>query len=92
MNNFETELVELIMDTVREDKDQSEAFLRRDLGIVIRRAMLEHDEEVMEHARAMLDQDEIYDEGYDDGYSSGWNDAREEIQELARDMREPRRT
>ena len=91
MNDFEAELLELIMDTIREDKDQKETFLRRDLDIVIRRAIKEHDAEVMEQAKDMLDQDAVYDEGYDDGYTSGWNDAREEIQELAREMQEPRR-
>lgn len=79
MNDFEAELLELIMDTVREDKDQSEAFLRRDLDIVIRRAMKEHDEEVRRETKAMLDEDEIYDEGFDQGYISGWDDAKEEI-------------
>ena len=79
MNDFEAELLELIMDTIREDKDQKETFLRRDLDIIIRRHMAVHDEEVMERAKDMLDQDEIYDEGYNDGYANGWNDAKQEI-------------
>lgn len=92
MNDFEAELLELIMDTIREDKDQSEMFLRRDLDMIIRREMKEHDEEVRRETKLLLDEDEAYDEGYDDGYTNGWNDAREEIQELAREMQEPRRS
>lgn len=79
MNDFEAELLELIMDIIREDKDQSEAFLRRDLDTIIRRHMIVHDEEVRRDTREMLDEDEIYDEGFDQGYIAGWDDAKEEI-------------
>jgi hypothetical protein len=90
MNDFEAELLELIMDTIREDKDQNESFLRRDLDIIIRKHMAMHDEEVRLEAKAMLDEDEVYDNGYDDGYTSGWNDAKEEIGEALNELRMPR--
>lgn len=79
MNDFEAELLELIMDTIREDKYQSEMFLRRDLDTIIRRHMVVHDEEVRLETKAMLEEDEIYDEGYEDGYVTGWDDAKQDI-------------
>ena len=86
MNDFETELLELIMDTIREDKNQSEAFLRRDLNTIIRRAMEAHDEEVRRDTRARLNEDEIYDEGHEDGYIMGWEDAKQEIVDSINEM------
>jgi flagellar biosynthesis/type III secretory pathway protein FliH len=87
MNDFEAELLELIMDTIREDKDQKETFLRRDLDTIIRRHMAAHDEEIRRETKSMLDEDEAYDEGYDDGYAVGWNDAKEEMCEALNELR-----
>ena len=86
MNDFEAELLELIMDTIREDKDQNENFLRRDLDIIIRRHMVAHDEEVRRETRYMIDEDEIYDYGYSNGYNDGWNEAKEEMREAINEL------
>ena len=92
MDEFIEKLVTDIMDTIEEDRGYAEKLLHSDIKHIITCALKEHDKEIMEQAKDMLDQDVIYDEGYDDGYASGWNDAREEIQEFALEMREPRRT
>lgn len=92
MNDFIEQLVTDIMDTIEEDRGYAENLLRADIKHIIKYSLDKHDKEIMEQAKDMLDQDAVYDEGYDDGYTSGWNDAREEIQELARDMQEPRRS
>lgn len=87
MNDFEAELLELIMEIIREDKNQNENFLRRDLDIIIRKHMAMHDAGVRRETRSMLDEDEIYDEGFEDGYTIGWNDAKEEICEAINELR-----
>lgn len=86
MNDFEAELLELIINTIREDKDQNENFLRRDLNIIIRRHMAVHDEEVRRETKSMLDEDKIYDDGYNDGYIAGWNEAKEEMCEAINEL------
>lgn len=79
MNDFITQLVEDIMDTIEEDRGYAEKLLKSDIQYIIMRALDEHDKEIMEQAKDMLDQDAVYDEGYDDGYTAGWNAAKEDI-------------
>ena len=79
MNDFVTNLVSDIMDVIEEDRGYAEKLLRSDIHYLIARALEDHDKEIMEQAKDMLDQDEIYDEGFEAGYVNGWDDAKEEI-------------
>ena len=79
MNDFITQLVEDIMVTIEEDKNYTEKILRSDIKHLIAQALNDHDEKIRREARAMLDEDEIYDEGHEDGYVLGWEDAKQEI-------------
>ena len=91
MDNFIDNLADEILETVEENAKYGQHMLKMDIKRLLLSTITEHDEEVRRETKEMLYEDEVYEEGYDDGYANGWNDAREEIQELARDMRQPRK-
>jgi flagellar biosynthesis/type III secretory pathway protein FliH len=88
---FQELLIEEIMEIIalNKKKNEDEKFLRQDLNKLLDQRLQEYDEALEEEYSNMDNSDDI-DAAYKEGYDDGFNDAREEIQELAREMRKPR--
>lgn len=86
MNDFITQLTEDIMDTIEEDRGYPEKLLKHDIKHILACALNDHDEEIRREAKAMIDEDEVYDDGFEDGYAAGWNEAKEEMREAINDL------
>lgn len=85
--DFEELLLEEIITIVKEAKDES--FMRIDLKKLLSAKLEEHEKIILEES-GYYTPEEYYDSvdaSYKEGYDNGWDDAREEIQELAKDMR-----
>jgi flagellar biosynthesis/type III secretory pathway protein FliH len=84
---FEEILLEEIITIVKEAKDEN--FMRIDLKRLLGVRLQEFSETIEESCYGYSDEeyDKACKDAYEDGYAEGWDDAREEIQELAKDMR-----
>lgn len=84
---FEELLLEEIITIVKEAKDEN--FMRIDLKRLLSQRLQEFGDAIEEGCYGYSDEE--YDNAckyaYEEGYADGWDDAREEIQELTRDMR-----
>lgn len=87
---FEEILLEEIITIVKEAKDEN--FMRFDLKKLLSQRLQEYGDAIEENCCGYSEEE--YDRAckyaYEEGYTDGWDDAREEIQELAKDMRKPR--
>lgn len=84
---FEELLLEEIITIVKEAKDEN--FMRSDLKRLLSQRLEEYGDAIEEDCYGYSDEEyeKACKEAYDNGYEEGWDDAREEIQELAKDMR-----
>ena len=84
---FEELLLEEIITIVKEAKDEN--FMQIDLKRLLSQRLQEFSETIEESCYGYSDEeyDKACKDAYEDGYAEGWDDAREEIQELAKDMR-----
>lgn len=84
---FEEILLEEIITIVKEAKDEN--FMRTDLKRLLNQRLEEYGDTIENNCAGYSENqyDEAVECAYNEGYDDGWNDAREEIQELARDMR-----
>ena len=84
---FEEFLLEEIITIVKEAKD--EKFMRIDLKCLLNQRLQEFGDTIEENCSGYSEEeyDRACKDAYEDGYAEGWDDAREEIQELAKDMR-----
>jgi len=84
---FEELLLEEIITIVKETKEES--FMRIDLKRLLSHRLEEYGDTIEEDYCGYSEEeyDRACKEAYENGYADGWNDAREEIQELAKDMR-----
>ena len=87
---FEELLLEEIVTIVKEAKD--EHFMRVDLKRLISQRLEEYRNDIENNCSGYSETqyDEAVECAYNEGYDDGFNDAREEIQELATNMRKPR--
>lgn len=87
---FEEILLEEIITIVTEAKD--EKFMRIDLKRLLNQRLEEYGDTIENNCSGYSENqyDEAVECAYNEGYDDGFNDAREEIQELATNMRKPR--
>jgi hypothetical protein len=87
---FEEILLEEIITIVKEAKDEN--FMRIDLKCILNQRLEEHEKIVLEESGHYTPEEyaDSIDASYREGYDDGWDDAREEIQELATNMKKPR--
>ena len=84
---FEELLLEEIITIVKEAKDEN--FMRIDLKRLLEQRLQEFCDTIEEdcYGYSVEEYDAACRDAYENGYAEGWDDAREEIQELAKDMR-----
>ena len=84
---FEELLLEEIITIIKEAKDEN--FMRIDLKRLLSQRLEEYGDAIENDCSGYSDEeyDNACKDAYEEGYAEGWDDAREEIQELAKDMR-----
>lgn len=84
---FEEFLLEEIITIVKESKDEN--LMKYDLKRLLNQRLQEYGNSIEKNCSGYSEEeyDDACKNAYEEGYAEGWDDAREEIQELARDMR-----